>query len=291
MERLTDVNMGIYTSFRTGGNADCMLIPDTPEELAEALREIRKSGSPFVMLGNGSNTLFREGGFHGTVLKLGPSFGEIRREGNELVVGAAALMSQAANAALEAGLAGFENLCGIPGSLGGAVFMDAGAYGSEMKDVTVSADVVTADGDALRTVPVEEMDLSYRHSIFEETGDIVTSVRIRLTPDDPEKIRRRMKEMLEKRSSKQPLQYPSAGSFFKRPAGHFAGKLIQDAGLRGARVGGAQVSEKHCGFVINRGGATPRDIIDLMHLVQNTVFDQTGILLEPEVRIIGEPEE
>lgn len=169
--------------------------------------------------------------------------------------------------------------------------MDAGAYGSEMKDVTVSADVVTADGDALRTVPVEEMDLSYRHSIFEETGDIVTSVRIRLTPDDPEKIRRRMKEMLEKRSSKQPLQYPSAGSFFKRPAGHFAGKLIQDAGLRGARVGGAQVSEKHCGFVINRGGATPRDIIDLMHLVQNTVFDQTGILLEPEVRIIGEPEE
>ena len=243
------------------------------------------------MLGNGSNTLFREGGFHGTVLKLGPSFGEIRREGNELVVGAAALMSQAANAALEAGLAGFENLSGIPGSLGGAVFMDAGAYGSEMKDVTVSADVVTADGDALRTVPVEEMDLSYRHSIFEETGDIVTSVRIRLTPDDPEKIRRRMKEMLEKRSSKQPLQYPSAGSFFKRPAGHFAGKLIQDAGLRGARVGGAQVSEKHCGFVINRGGATPRDIIDLMHLVQNTVFDQTGILLEPEVRIIGEPEE
>ena len=287
MERLINADMKEYTSFRAGGRADLMLIPETMEELRSALRETAESGTDFVLLGNGSNTLVRDEGFHGTIIHLGTGFSAVETEGKRMRCGAAALMSAVADAAMKSGLGGFENISGIPGSIGGAVFMDAGAYGTEIRDVIVSAEAVRRDGSGVYTVTVEDMDLSYRHSHFQETGDIVTSVVIELEPADPQSISGKMKEMAEKRNSKQPVQYPSAGSFFKRPEGHFAGKLIQDAGLKGVMVGGAQVSEQHAGFIINRGGATASDILDLMHLVQNAVYDQFGVRLEPEVRIIG----
>ena len=287
MERLINVDMKEYTSFRAGGKADLMLIPETAEELKHALRETAESGTDFVLLGNGSNTLVRDEGFHGTIIHLGTGFSAVEKKGNRLRCGAAALMSAVADAAMKYGLSGFENISGIPGSIGGAVFMDAGAYGTEIRDVIVSAEVVRRDGSDIYTVTVDDMDLSYRHSQFQETGDVVISIEIELEPADPQEISKKMKEMTEKRNSRQPLQYPSAGSLFKRPEGYFAGKLIQDAGLKGVTIGGAQVSEQHAGFIINRGGATASDIIDLMHLVQNAVYDQFGVKLEPEVRIIG----
>lgn len=288
MKKINNADMRLYTSFRAGGAADEMIICENAEELQEALASLEAEGRPHFLLGNGSNVLFRDEGYRGAVVKMAGEFQEIRLDEKEeglIHAGAAALMPQVGSFALEHGLAGFENMSGIPGSVGGAVFMDAGAYGTEMKDVLESADILL-DGKIVN-VPAEELDLSYRHSVLEENGGIALFAHIRLTPGDPEEISAKMKEVARKRNEKQPLNYPSAGSTFKRPAGYFAGKLIQDSGLRGVQVGGAQVSEKHCGFVINRGGATAGDILDLMNLVENTVRDQFGVQLEPEVRIIG----
>ena len=205
-----------------------------------------------------------------------------------MTCGCEALVSVAAKAALAANLTGFEFASGIPGSLGGAVFMNAGAYGGEMKDIIESAVVVARDGSSVRTMTCEELELSYRHSAIEETGDVAVSVTVKLAKGSHDKIAAKMAELTKMRNEKQPVQYPSAGSFFKRPEGYFAGKLIQDAGLKGLSVGDAQVSELHSGFIINRGNATAADIIELMHLVQNTVYDKFGVKLEPEVRIIGD---
>ena len=285
MKIINDADMSEYTSFRAGGKADRLVIPDTPEELAEALKE---TGGSALILGNGSDTLFRNGGFRGTVIKPGDGFGGIETDGERLICGSAALLSQAAKAAAQASLTGLECLSGIPGSVGGAVFMNAGAYGGEIKDVLESVKAVSVKTGEIAEIPVEKLDLSYRHSIFAETGDVIISAVFRLEKGDRAEIEEKMKDFAEKRNSKQPLQYPSAGSFFKRPEGYFAGKLIQDAGLKGVSVGGARVSEKHSGFIINTGGATAKDIIDLMHLVQNTVYDKSGVMLEPEVRIVGE---
>ncbi len=285
MKIINDADMSEYTSFRAGGRADRLVIPDTPEELAEALKEAEGSA---LILGNGSDTLFRDGGFRGTVIKPGDGFGEIQTDGERLICGSSALLSQAAKAAAQASLTGLECLSGIPGSVGGAVFMNAGAYGGEIKDVLESVKAVSVKTGEIYEIPLEKLDLSYRHSIFAETGDVIISAVFRLEKGDMAEIEEKMKDFAWKRNSKQPLQYPSAGSFFKRPEGHFAGKLIQDAGLKGVSVGGARVSEKHSGFIINTGGATAKDIIDLMHLVQNTVYDKSGVMLEPEVRIVGE---
>ncbi len=285
MKRIENADMAEYTSFKCGGKADLLLIPDTADELEDALRE---AGENVLMLGNGSDTLVKDGGFRGTVIKLGEGFSNISVDGDKLTAGAASLLSQAAKTAAAASLSGLEPVSGIPGSVGGAVFMNAGAYGGEMKDVLLSVTALSKKTGEVIEVPKEELDLSYRHSVFSDTGDLILSAVMKLTPDDKEAIDARMKDYTERRNDKQPLQYPSAGSFFKRPEGYFAGKLIQDAGLKGLAVGGAQVSEKHSGFIINTGGATATDIITLMKLVQNTVYDKFGVMLEPEVRIVGE---
>ena len=291
MERIENADMSEYTSFRCGGRADLLLIPETPEELREAFAEVCEHDGDMesmLMLGNGSDTLVRDGGYRGTVIKLGEGFSRIAIDGNKVAAGSAALLSQVAKAAAAASLSGLEPLSGIPGSIGGAVFMNAGAYGGEMKDVLESVTALSRATGEIKEIPAEDLDLSYRHSVFTETGDVIISTVMKLTPDDKEAIDARMKDYTDRRNEKQPLQYPSAGSFFKRPDGYFAGKLIQDAGLKGLSVGGAQVSEKHSGFIINRGGATASDIISLMKLVQNTVYDRFGVMLEPEVRIVGE---
>lgn len=291
MERFRDIEMKDYTSFKAGGKAAEMVIVESVEELREILAEIDQAKRPYLMLGNGSNTLIKDSGFFGTVVKLGESFHQVKihgESGEKLVCGCGALMSSVAKAALAESLTGFEFASGIPGSIGGAVFMNAGAYGGEMKDIVESVNLVSRDGKVLRTVSGEEMDFSYRHSILQETGEVAVSVVLRLSKGDAAKISETMRDLTKRRNEKQPVQYPSAGSFFKRPEGFFAGKLIQDAGLKGLSVGGAQVSELHSGFIINKGGATATDIIDLMHLVQNTVFDKFGVKLEPEVRIIGD---
>ena len=288
MKRLENVDMRQYTSFKAGGSAREMVIVESVEELQQVLQEINKEDKKWLMLGNGSNTLISDKGFDGLIVKLGDSFADVSVEEDGLVCGTAALMSVVAKIALRESFTGFEPLSGIPGSLGGAVFMNAGAYDGEMKDVVEYVDIVSRDGKEVKRVKGEDMDFSYRHSILEESGDVAVSVKLKMPKGNPEEIAAKMQELMKRRNEKQPVQYPSAGSFFKRPTGYFAGKLVQDAGLKGLTVGGAQVSELHSGFVINIGNATATDIIDLMHLVQNTVYDKFGVKLEPEVRIIGE---
>lgn len=288
MKRIENADMSEYTSFKAGGRADLLLIPESEEELIDVLKKAFLEGTDLLMLGNGSDTLVKDGGFRGTAIKLGDTFSDISVEGSEITAGSGALLSKVARTAADNSLTGLESLSGIPGSVGGAVFMNAGAYGGETKDVIKSVRAVSRKTLEVITLDAEELDLSYRHSIFTETGDIIISAVFSLEPGDKDEIEEKMKDYTERRNSKQPLQYPSAGSFFKRPEGYFAGKLIQDAGLKGLSVGGAQVSELHSGFIINTGGATATDIIELMHLVQNTVYDKFGVKLEPEVRIVGE---
>ena len=283
----TDADMSEYTSFRAGGKADVLAEPDSAESLKQLLAFLHTEDIPHFVLGNGTNVLFRDSGYHGVVVRIGKAFEGVRREGDALICGSGTLLSVVARQALADSLTGFEFASGIPGSVGGAVFMNAGAYGGEMKDVLVKVRVISADGSSDRILNVEELDLGYRHSILQESGDIVVEAEIRLTPGDKEQIKETMAELTAKRNSKQPVQYPSAGSTFKRPEGYFAGKLIQDAGLKGLTVGGAQVSELHSGFVINIGGATATDILELMDIVKAKVLNDFGVELQPEVRIIG----
>lgn len=281
-------DMREFTSFRAGGRADLLVIPQSLEELSFVLRELDKEGIPHMVIGNGSNILVKDGGYRGALVKLGEAFSTIQIEGDCLTAGCGALMSAVAKAALEAELTGFEFASGIPGSLGGAVFMNAGAYGGEMVQIIREARILKKDGSSSYTMTCDELDLSYRHSILHETGDVAVSVSLGLSKGKREQIQEQMKELAAKRKEKQPISLPSAGSFFKRPKGHFAGKLIQDAGLKGLSVGGAQVSPLHSGFIVNTGNATASDIIQLMEVVQAAVSDKFGVKLEPEVRIIGE---
>lgn len=294
MNIIDNAPMSKYTSFRCGGHAKRLVICDSVSELEQVMNEIAESKEEYLFLGNGSNTLFLDGIYDGTVVTIGKGFDEIEviDDGDEvrLKCMAAALLSKIAKKALEESLSGFEFASGIPGSIGGAVFMNAGAYGGEMIDVLESVELLSPNADGkweLKTVPADNLGLSYRHSRLQETKEIVVSATLRLPRGNKAEIEDRLAELTKKRTSKQPLEFPSAGSFFKRPEGYFAAKLIEDAGLKGLSVGGAQVSSKHCGFVINTGNATTEDIVDLMHLVQNTVFDKFGVRLEPEVRIIG----
>lgn len=242
---------------------------------------------PYMVIGNGSNILVRDGGFDGIIIKLGESFANVYIDGDKVVAGAAALLSTVSKIAAAESLTGMEFASGIPGSIGGAVFMNAGAYDGEMKNIIKSVKVISKDGLREYQADVSELDLSYRHSIFTSNGDIITEVELELQKGVKSDIYDKMKDLAERRNTKQPLKYPSAGSFFKRPTGYFAGALIEGAGLKGLSVGGAQVSELHAGFVINTGNATATDIIKLMHLVQNTVMDKDSVMLEPEVKIIG----
>lgn len=285
---IADCDMGKYTSFRTGGKADLLILPDNEEELMFALQKCAGSGIEYMVMGNGSNILVRDGGYRGVMIKLGEAFAKTHVDGEQVFVGSGALMSSVARVTLDAGLTGFEFASGIPGSMGGAAFMNAGAYDGEMKDIIKEVTVIAKDGSGKKHLSCEDMQFGYRHSVLYETGGVVLSVVLGLKKGEADEISGKMKELMRRRNEKQPVNLPSAGSFFKRPKGYFAGKLIQDAGLKGLLVGGAQVSELHSGFVVNTGKATATDIVKLMEIVQATVFDKFGVKLEPEVRIIGE---
>ncbi|MCD7746153.1 MAG: UDP-N-acetylmuramate dehydrogenase [Lachnospiraceae bacterium] len=285
-------SMKKHTTFRIGGPADYFAAPTTVEGVCGVVRLCRRLGVPFYVIGNGSNLLVSDQGYRGVVLQLYKNFSElvVDQDSHLLSAASGAMLSVLAKRAMEAGLTGLEFASGIPGTLGGAVVMNAGAYGGEMKDVLVSVTVLTAEGE-IREIPASELSLGYRRSVVPANGWIVLGAKLALKEGDPEQIRSRMEELKLQRVSKQPLDVPSAGSTFKRPEGYFAGKLIMDAGLKGYRVGDAQVSEKHCGFVVNRGEATAADVRKLIADVQERVKDRFGVTLEPEIKMIGEFEE
>ncbi len=273
--------MGKHTTFRTGGNADFFVTPCEVEQIAELRKKLKDV--PHMFTGNGSNLLFKDEGYRGVVIQLGKRFADIRVEGNKIIAKSGALLSKVANVALEYGLGGMEFASGIPGSIGGAVAMNAGAYGGEMKDIVVSSTCVDENGNV---VEITEHDFSYRHSIFTDKNLLVIETVIALVPKEKEEIRAQMNELNKRRKDKQPLEYPSAGSTFKRPEGYFAGKLIEDSDLKGCRIGGAMVSEKHAGFVINYDNATATDILKLMEHIKSEVYKRFGVELEPEVKIV-----
>lgn len=283
----TEEPMKNHTTFRVGGPAEFFVMPRSAEEVKKVIDLCRRESFPYYIIGNGSNLLVSDQGYRGVVLQIYKEMSCIEIEENVIVAQAGALLSAIANKALENGLTGFEFAAGIPGTLGGACVMNAGAYGGEMKDVLEEVTVLTEEGEVL-IIPKENLELGYRTSIIARKGYIVLEARIQLREGEKEAIKSLMEELKDKRVSKQPLEYPSAGSTFKRPEGYFAGKLIQDAGLRGFSVGGAQVSEKHCGFVINRENATAADVAELMRQVSARVEEEFGVKLEPEVKRLGE---
>lgn len=283
--------MSSYTSFKAGGNAGVLIEVKSEEELRQVLVTVSNGKIPHMVLGNGSNTLFKDSGYDGVVIKLSDSFAGVSLEKKAdscmVTAGASILLSTLAKILLNESLTGFEFASGIPGSLGGALYMNAGAYGGEMKHIVKSVKAISPDGKNTKIFTSEEMDFGYRHSILEENGYIATEATLELKKGNRDEISEKMRELTARRNSKQPLNYPSAGSTFKRPEGNFASKLIEEAGLKGVSVGGAQVSQLHSGFIINRGEATATDILELIALVQNRVYDETGVMLEPEVKIIG----
>ena len=284
---LTDELMSRHTTFRIGGPADFFVTPEKKEQIGQIIELCCGRNIPYYIVGNGSNLLVGDRGYRGVIIQVFKKMNQIRAEGEKIYAQAGALLSKVAAAALEASLTGLEFASGIPGTLGGALRMNAGAYGGEMKQVTESAQVLTPDGEIL-VIPVDELGMSYRTSVISRNDYVVLEAVLKLHRGSQEEIRARMEELKEKRVSKQPLEYGSAGSTFKRPEGYFAGKLIEDAGLRGFRVGDAQVSEKHCGFVINRGAATAAEVVQLMDQVRMRVKEKFGVDLEPEVKRIGE---
>lgn len=284
---LFDEQMSQHTTFRIGGPADVFVMPENYEQIREVLRLCKEEKLPFFVLGNGSNLLVSDSGYRGVIIQMDRNMEEIRLDGEEIHACAGALLSSVAVAARNASLTGFEFAGGIPGTIGGAAVMNAGAYGGELKDVLKEVTVMTREGEIL-TIPAEKMEMGYRTSIIKTAGYLVLEAVISLKKGDEEAIRATMKDLSERRTEKQPLDYPSAGSTFKRPEGYFAGKLIMDSGLRGYRVGGAQVSEKHCGFVINAGGATAEDVRSLMDHVIRVVREKYGVTLEPEVKFLGD---
>lgn len=290
IKTLRDEPMRGHTSFRIGGPAALMILPRNEEELIRAVKTLRASGTePFVM-GNGTNLLVTDEPLNRVVLKTFDGLAEIQKVGDRcLRVGAGALLSRTATAARDAGLSGFEFAHGIPGTLGGAVVMNAGAYGGEMSQVIQSVTFLDTLGET-QTLSLADLELGYRRSRFAGSGEIVLSATLVLTPGNPDIIQERMNALSAKRRASQPLNLPSAGSTFKRPETGYAAALIQEAGLKGYQVGGAQVSEKHAGFVVNRGGATFADVRAVMAHVQEEVLRQSGVLLEPEVRVIEERE-
>lgn len=278
--------MARHTTFRVGGPARFYLTPGK-EQLALALQACIEYGIPYLVVGNGSNLLVSDRGFDGAVIEVGKEISQIRIEGQRIYADAGALLSRVASVAQEAGLAGMEFASGIPGCVGGAVVMNAGAYGGEIKDVLEEVTVLGIEGEVKR-LPASELALSYRHSSIPQNRQIVLEASLVLQPGDAFQIKERMEELRSRRIQKQPLDYPSAGSTFKRPEGYFAGKLIMDAGLRGFRIGDAAVSEKHCGFVVNLGSATAADIYRLICEVQQEVQRQFGVHLEPEIKMVGD---
>lgn len=278
--------MHLHTTFRVGGPADYFVMPRTWEQVRDLIRVCKEQSVPYYILGNGSNLLVGDKGYRGVIIQLYQNFNEVTVEGCKITAQAGALLSKVAQTALSHQLTGFEFAAGIPGAIGGACVMNAGAYGSEMKDCLESVQLLIED--TLVSVPAAQLELGYRTSSIAKKDAVVISAVIALTPGKGEDIRTQMQTLAKQRRDKQPLEYGSAGSTFKRPEGYFAGKLIQDAGLRGYSIGGAQVSEKHCGFVINRDNASAMDIKRLIAHVQDTVSGQFGVSLETEVKFLGD---
>ena len=283
----TDEPMSRHTTFRIGGNADYFVKPGNADEVAAVIAVCREYNIPYFILGNGSNLLVSDDGYRGMIINIMDNMDSVTVDGRIITAQAGAMLVRVSVMARDNALTGLEFASGIPGTIGGAVYMNAGAYGGEMKYVVKTVRAIDEYG-RIYELDSEKMDFSYRHSIVEERKLIVLEVTLELEHGSREAIDDRMKELAEARRSKQPLEYPSAGSTFKRPEGYFAGKLIMDAGLRGYSVGGAQVAEKHCGFVINKGGATASDVVELIRDVQHDVDDKFGVTLEPEVKMLGE---
>ena len=279
--------MSRHTMFRVGGPADCFVRVTRISQLTQLVRLLHQEQENYYIVGNGSNLLVSDQGYRGFILCTAGGLNQIRADGSTIIAEAGALNSAIAQVAGEHALTGFEFAAGIPGTIGGGMVMNAGAYGSEMANVVQTVDVLSADG-SVHTLTKEQMHFGYRSSIVRGTDKVVLSAVITLTEGEPEEIRAAMAELAARRADKQPLEYPSAGSTFKRPKGFFAGKLIMDAGLRGFTVGGAQISEKHCGFVINRNHATAQDVYMLISQVQDKVQHDFGVHLEPEVIMLGD---
>lgn len=284
---LQDEPMSRHTTFRIGGNSDYFLIPQSVRELQEVLALCKRESLPYFILGNGSNLLVSDAGYRGVVIQLFKNWNGVTIDGDQITARSGALLSTISRQAAEASLTGFEFAGGIPGTLGGAVVMNAGAYGGELKDVLEEVTALTKEGEVV-SIPADQLEMGYRTSVVKTKEYVVLEAKIRLRQGEPEQIKETIRDLTERRTSKQPLEYPSAGSTFKRPEGYFAGKLIMDAGLSGYQVGGAQVSEKHCGFVINAKGATAADVRQLMKDVQDRVQEKFGVCLEPEVKFLGD---
>ena len=279
--------MSLHTTFRIGGPADLFVTPGSIQAVADSIRICKETQTPYAVIGNGSNLLVSDTGYRGVIIQIGRNLNQVSVNGEEIRAQAGAMLSVIAKTALSESLTGFEFASGIPGTLGGAAVMNAGAYGGEMKDVLTEVTVLTREGE-IRTVPAGKLEMGYRTSLAAKNGWIILEAVLKFQKGDAEAICGRMEELKMQRVTKQPLDLPSAGSTFKRPEGYFAGKLIMDAGLRGFTVGGAQISEKHCGFVVNKGGATAEDVRNLICAVQKKVQEDAGVKLEPEVKFLGE---
>ena len=281
----TNESMKKHTTFRIGGNADYFLIPENTSELQSAIKICRANNIPYFILGNGSNILVSDKGIEGAVIST-EKLNTIEVYEDTIYAQAGAKLSKTASIAAENSLSGFETLSGIPGTVGGAVFMNAGAYGGEIKDVALEVYAIDENGNE-KTFSNSECNFGYRSSVFSSGEYIITGAKFRLRTKDKDQITAQMRDYAERRRDRQPLSFPSAGSTFKRPEGYFAGKLIQDSGLRGFAIGGAAVSEKHCGFVVNTGNATCSDVVNLIDYIKKCVYEKFGVMLHEEVRIIG----
>jgi UDP-N-acetylmuramate dehydrogenase len=285
-EILVDEPMRNHTYFEIGGTADIIAIPNTIEKLVSVIKLMKEEGVPLFLIGNGSNLLVKDGGIRGCVLKT-EAIRRISCDGERITAECGALLKDISDAALDASLGGFEFACGIPGTLGGAVFMNAGAYDGEMSFVLESARVLTRDLEVVN-LKNGDLEMGYRTSAVKENGYVVLEAVLKLVTGDRDAIKAKIDDLTERRNERQPLEYPSAGSTFKRPPGYYAGKLIQDAGLKGYQIGGAQVSEKHSGFVINKDHASAKDVIDLINHIKKTVDTKFGVELNTEILIVGE---
>lgn len=284
---LLDEPMKKHTSFRIGGPADLLVLPVNIEQIVSIVKLCKIKNVPYIFIGNGTNLLVRDKGIRGVVIKLFNNFGKLEILDNKIRAQAGALLSRIAKAALDGSLAGMEPLSGIPGTLGGAVVMNAGAYGKEIKDVILTTKYLD-EKDEIRQISNREHDFGYRSSVFQNNNGIVLESVIELEHGNKEEIRERMKEFTKRRNEKQPVELPNSGSIFQRPEGYYTGKLIEDCGLKGFRIGGAEVSTKHCGFIVNKDNANADDVINLINFIQDKVFSQFGVTLNTEVKIIGE---
>ena len=282
-----DEPMSRHTTFKIGGPADCLLFPASVEEVTEIFKQIHAWDMPFTVLGNGSNVLVLDRGIRGVVIKLNSPYAQVRCEGERIFASAGALLADVSKYAAAEELSGLEFAVGIPGSIGGAVFMNAGAYDGEIQNVVAAVTAVDAEGEVIR-YDREMLAFGYRHSIFQDNGQVICEVELILKKGESQSIEEKMGTLTEKRESRQPLEMPSAGSTFKRPSGYFAGTLIENTDLKGFRVGGAQISTKHAGFVVNAGNATAADVLHLIEEVQKKVYEKHGVRLYPEVRMIGD---